>query len=33
MRQAAQETLPDLACAPVRFLTLGADDSRFHLFG
>jgi len=29
MRQAAQQTLPDFACPPVRFLPLGAHDGRF----
>ena len=33
MRQAPQQTLPDLACVPVRFLPLGAYDGRFYLLG
>ena len=33
IEQAAQQTLPDLACAPVRFLRLGSYDGRFHRFG
>src|SRR5579883_953090 len=32
-RQPAQEALPDLAGAPVRFLALGGDDGRLDLFG
>ena len=32
MGQAAQQTLPNLACAPVRFLPLGSYDGRFTQF-
>jgi len=28
-----QQTFPDLACAPMRFLTLGAHDGCFHRLG
>jgi len=33
MWQAPQQTFPDFACAPMRFLPLGAYDRRFHLLG
>ena len=33
MRQAPQETLSHLPCSPVRFLSLGASDRRFHRLG